>query len=79
MNDGIDENTIRATAISDFDCKQYSINLDEEYEHVKSIERKSTTIIVVHYNSWHAEPEQLLFSNATEVDLFCELFDELKV
>ena len=79
LNDGITENTIRATAISDYDVKQYSINLNEEYEHVKCIERVSTTIVKVHYNNWNLESEQLLFCNATEADLFVGLFENLKV
>lgn len=76
-NDGIETDHIRATAISDFDVKQYKINLNEDYEHVKSVEKISTTILKVHYNSWYCEPEQLLFSNASEADLFVGLFEDV--
>lgn len=72
------ENHIKATALSACDVKQYLIDLDAEYEHVKRIERQTTCVIKVHYNIWHLESEQLIFENATEADMFCDLFSRVK-
>ena len=67
------EDTIKATAISDCDCKQYLIDLEADNDHVSKVERQTTRVVRVRYNIWYLEPEMLIFSNATEEDLFCEM------
>ncbi|QDU05923.1 hypothetical protein V6x_56670 [Gimesia chilikensis] len=71
------ENTIKVTAISDCDVQQYLIDLDAEYENVLKVERQTTCVVRVHYNIWYLEAEQLIFENATEADLFCDLFEDV--
>jgi len=62
------ENTIKASAISDCDIKQYLIDLNADYEHVLKVERKTTCVVRVHYNIWYFESEMLISKNSIEAE-----------